>query len=80
MVDTMETKILLEQEHRFDAKVTQITREMRHTLEQFCREHAAVEGMNQRPVERALPRQQVQLNNQLPNRFPIGRDRGRGNR
>lgn len=40
-------QLVHEQEQRLDAKVTQITREMRQTLEQFCCEHAAAEGMNQ---------------------------------
>lgn len=40
-------QLILEREQRFNAKLHRFTSEVRHTLEQFHREHAIVEGMNQ---------------------------------
>lgn len=45
-------QLLLEQEQRFDAKINQITGEMRQTLDWFHRKHVAAERLNPQPVER----------------------------
>lgn len=55
--------LLLDLEHKFYGKINQVIGAIRHTMEQFHREHVIVEGMNQRPIEQAIPQQQAPLNN-----------------